>query len=106
MPVEQRVIDLLEKMTTEEKIDMLGGYEGFYIMPNTRLGIPAIKMADGPLGVRNYGNATAFPGGISFAATWNTALVNKYGEAIGKEARSKGVHIMLSPGENICRAPM
>jgi len=105
-PVEQRVSDLLEKMTVEEKIDMLGGYDGFYIRPNSRLGIPAIKMADGPLGVRNYGKATAFPGGICFAATWNTDLVKRYGEAIGTEARSKGVHIMLAPGVNIYRAPM
>ena len=106
IPVEQRVDDLLIKMTLDEKIDMLGGYEDFYIRPNTRLGIPAIKMSDGPLGVRNYGKATAFPGGICFAATWNTNLVQKYGEAIGKEARSKGVHIMLAPGVNIYRAPM
>ena len=106
MPVEQRVNDLLQKMTIGEKIDMLGGYDGFYIRPNTRLGIPAIKMADGPLGVRNYGKATAFPGGICFASTWNTDLVRKYGEAVGKEARSKGVHIMLAPGVNIYRAPM
>ncbi len=106
LPVEQRVDDLLQKMTTEEKINMLGGDDGFYIRPNERLGIPAVKMSDGPLGVRNYGKATAFPAGICFASTWNTELVKRYGEAVGKEARSKGVHIMLAPGVNIYRAPM
>jgi beta-glucosidase len=106
MTVEQRADDLLSKMTMEEKIDMLGGFDDFYIRPNTRLGIPAIKMSDGPLGVRNYGKATAFPGGICFAATWNTSLIEKYGEAVGREARSKGVHIVLAPGVNIYRAPM
>jgi len=105
-PIERRVESLLSLMTLGEKIDMLGGYEGFYIRPNERLGIPKIKMADGPLGVRNYGKATAFPGGIAFAATWDTALVKAYGTAVGNEARSKGVHIMLSPGVNIYRAPM
>jgi beta-glucosidase len=105
-PVETRVQDLLSKMTLEEKIDMLGGLEDFYIRPNERLGIPKIKMADGPLGVRNYGNATAFPAGIAFAASWDKGLTQRYGEAVGKEARSKGVHIMLSPGVNIYRAPM
>ena len=104
--VETRVQDLLSKMTLEEKIDMLGGVEGFYIRPNERLGIPKIKMSDGPLGVRTYGKSTAFPAGIAFAATWNKDLEHRYGEAIGKEARSKGVHIMLSPGVNIYRAPM
>lgn len=105
-PVETRIQDLLSKMTLEEKIDMLGGVEGFYIRPNERLGIPKIKMADGPLGVRNYGKATAFPGGIAFAASWNKSLTERYGESVGKEARSKGVHIMLAPGVNIYRAPM
>ena len=105
-PVEERVEDLLSKMTLEEKVDMLGGVESFYIRPNERLGIPKMKMADGPLGVRNYGKATAFPAGIAFAASWNRELTQRYGEAVGKEARSKGVHIMLSPGVNIYRAPM
>jgi len=104
--VERRVEDLLSRMTLEEKIDMLGGIDGFYIRPNERLGIPKIKMSDGPLGVRNYGKATAFPAGIAFAASWNVNLMNEYGIAVGKEARSKGVHIMLAPGANIYRAPM
>src|SRR5208283_3252878 len=78
-PVEQRVADLLSRMTLEEKIDMLGGLEDFFIRPNERLGIPKIKMADGPLGVRNYGNATAFPAGICRAATWNVDLENRLG---------------------------
>jgi len=106
VPVESRVEDLLARMTLEEKIDMIGGVEGFYIRPSERLGIPKIKMADGPLGVRNYGPATAFPAGIAFAATWNKDLTKRFGEMVGKEARSKGVHIMLSPGVNIYRAPM
>jgi len=105
-PAETRVKDLLSRMTLEEKIDMLGGFEAFYIRPNERLGIPKVKMADGPLGVRNYGKATAFPAGIAFAAAWNKDLTRTYGEMIGREARSKGVHIMLSPGVNIYRAPM
>lgn len=105
-PVERRVEDLLTRMTLEEKIDMLGGVEGFYIRPNERLGIPKIKMADGPVGVRNYGPATAFPAGIAFAAAWDRDLTRHFGEAVGKEARAKGVHIMLSPGVNIYRAPM
>ena len=105
-PVEARVQDLLSKMSLEEKIDMLGGVDGFYIRPSQRLGIPKIKMADGPLGVRNYGKATAFPAGIAFAASWNKSLVEQYGKAVGTEAHAKGVHIMLAPGVNIYKAPM
>jgi beta-glucosidase len=104
--LEKRVEELLARMTLEEKIDMLGGAEGFYIRPLERLGIPKIRMADGPLGVRNYGKATAFPAGIAFTASWNADLMRAYGAAVGREARAKGVHILLSPGLNIHRAPM
>jgi beta-glucosidase len=104
--VEKRIDDLLARMTLEEKIDMIGGHEEFFILPNDRLGIPAIKMADGPLGVRNYGEATAFPAGIAIAASWNVDLMRSVATAVGKEARSKGVHIMLAPGLNIYRTPM
>ena len=103
--IEKKVDKLLKAMTLEEKIDMIGGYNDFFIRPNQRLGIPMIKMADGPLGVRNYGEATAFPAGIAIAATWNQAIMKSVGEAVGREARSKGVHIMLAPGVNIYRAP-
>src|SRR5260370_7333322 len=63
-------------------------------------------MADGPLGVRNYGDATAFPATIRITAAWNKALMQEIGAAVGKEARSKGTHIMLAPAVNIHRAPM
>ena len=106
MDIEDRVELLLSQMTLEEKLDMLGGYEAFYIKPNGRLGIPKIKMADGPLGIRNYGKATAFPAAIAFTASWNVDLMGRYGSAVGKECRSKGVHILLAPGLNIHRAPM
>jgi len=85
---------------------MIGGQDSFYIRQNERLGIPKIKMADGPLGVRNYGEATAFPATIAATASWNKALMQDIGTAVGKEARSKGVHIMLAPAVNIHRAPM
>lgn len=105
-PVERRVEDLLSRMTLEEKIDMIGGYDEFYILPNDRLGIPKIRMADGPLGVRNDGEATAFPAPIGIAASWDTDLMKSFGVAVGRDARAKGVHIMLAPGLNIYRAPM
>src|SRR5919205_1286347 len=69
--VERRVDEILGKMTLEEKIDMLGGVDGFYIRDYPRLGLPRLKMSDGPLGVRNYGPATTFPAGILLAATWD-----------------------------------
>lgn len=106
LPDSVRTEDLLRRMSLEEKIRMLGGVDDFYIVENRRLGIPRIKMADGPLGVRNYGEATAYPAGICMAAAWDTALERQVGSMVGKEARAKGVHIMLAPAVNIYRAPM
>lgn len=104
--VEERVNDLLSKMTLEEKIDYIGGYHAFYIRSNDRLGLPEIKMSDGPVGTRNDGKTTAYPASILSAATWDTALVNQLGMAIGRDARARGVHILLAPGVNMYRAPM
>ncbi len=104
--IEQKVDSILSKMTLEEKIDMIGGQNAFYIRGYERLGLPALKMADGPVGVRNYGPSTAYPVGIALAASWDPELVNRVGTMIGQEARARGVHFMLGPGVNIYRAPM
>jgi beta-glucosidase len=104
--VERRVNAILSQMTLDEKIDMLGGINEMYIRPFPRLGLPSFKMADGPLGVRNYGPATAMAGGIGLAASWDPALATRVGREIGRDARAKGVHFMLGPGVNIYRAPM
>ena len=85
---------------------MLGGVDGFFIRGIPRLGLPPLKMADGPLGVRNYGPATAMAGGIALAATWNPSLAERMGTELGRDARAKGVHFLLGPGVNIYRAPM
>src|SRR5438270_5271673 len=85
---------------------MLGGVDGFFVRGYERLGLPRLKMADGPLGVRNYGPATAMAGGVSLAATWNPQLAERVGTEIGRDARAKGVHFLLGPGVNIYRSPM
>ena len=100
-----RVESFIQKMTLEEKLDYIGGYQDFYIRAIPRIGLPAFKMADGPIGVRNYGPATTMAGGISLAASWNPALAERVGVQIGRDARAKGVHYMLGPGVNIYRSP-
>ena len=103
--VERRVEAILSQMTLEEKIDMLGGVDGFFIRALPRLGLPRLKMADGPIGVRNFGPATTMAGGIALAAMWNPALAERVGKEIGRDAKAKGVHFLLGPGVNIYRAP-
>ena len=109
----ERAEELVSKMTLEEKCTLIHGergdaeYEdGFHIMPIPRLGIPAIRMADGPQGVRNKTNSTYYPCGISLAASWNRDVAGKVGEGIGLDARARGVAIMLCPGVNIYRTAL
>jgi len=63
--VEKRVEALLGKMTVEEKITLIGGINDFYTRAIPRLGLPALRMSDGPLGVHDYGETTAYPAGNS-----------------------------------------
>jgi len=104
--VEARVSSILSQLTLQEKIEMIGGINDFYTRPIPRLGIPSLRMSDGPLGVHDYGLTTAYPAGIALAASWDTELVQRFGTAMGKDARARGVHFILAPGMNIYRAPM
>ena len=104
LSVEDRVEDLLNRMTLEEKIEMLGG-TGFETKAIERLGIPPLNMSDGPLGVR-WGSATALPSGILLGATWNPELINKLGTVLATETKAKGRHVILAPCVNIARIPM
>jgi beta-glucosidase len=119
-PVEERVKDLLARMTLEEKASMLAGSGWMESMPIERLGLPAIKMADGPMGVRAwYGSSavtnaantpkvqsTSFPSGIAMAATWDSDLVEREGRAIGQEVKALGRDMILGPTVNINRVPL
>jgi beta-glucosidase len=104
--VEQRVESLLGKMTLDEKMEMLGGTNDFYTRPIPRLGIPSLRMSDGPMGVHDFGLTTAYPAGIALAASWDVNLAERFGVAMGKDARARGVQFILGPGMNIHRAPM
>ncbi len=102
----RRAAELVSKMTLEEKLDYIGGYNRFYIRPIERLGIPEIRMADGPQGVRNNTKSTMFASGIAVAATWNKEAVHNMGVGLGQDCRARGVHILLGPGVNIYRSPL
>jgi beta-glucosidase len=101
---EKRVESILGQMTAEEKIDLIAGVDFFYLRGVPRLGVPRLRMVDGPMGVRNDGPATAYGGGIALAATWNTGLAERIGVEFGRDARAKGGHFLLAPGVNIYRA--
>lgn len=104
--LEEKVGSYLDQMTLREKIEYIGGYNVLNIRPIPRLGLPNIRMSDGPIGVHATGKATQYPASIMLAATWNTDLAKDYGIGLGRDCRARGVHILLGPGMNICRAPL
>src|SRR5262245_11315771 len=109
---EARIDALLEALTLAEKISLLAGASFWTTPPVERLGIPAIKVSDGPNGARGGGSfaggitSACFPVGISLASTWNTALVEQIGQALAEETQAKGAHFLLAPTVNIHRSPL
>lgn len=101
--LETRIDALVHALTLEEKIDLLGG-TGFATQAVPRLGIPALNMTDGPLGVR-WDSATAFPAGIALAASWDPHWAEAVGGAIARETLARGRHVILAPCVNIARIP-
>src|SRR3954447_1793262 len=104
---------LVRQMTLDEEISLVhgtgfitgNGYTGFTpAIP--RLGIPAFYLADGPNGVGNGArDVTAFPAAINNAASWDTDLLNRYGQVLGAEHAGKGNDVALAPTINISRVP-
>lgn len=103
---EARAKAIVEKMTLEEKLDYIGGFNDFSIRAIPRLNLPEIKMADGPQGIRNNTKSTMYPAGILSASTWNRSLVEKLGKGLGQDARARGISFLLGPGVCIYRSPL
>jgi beta-glucosidase len=103
---ESSVETKIEGFSLEQKIDFIGGLEEFNIRGMEELGIPEVHISDGPVGLRNYGKSTAYPSSICLASSWDKKLANHVGKALGMEAKSKNVHVLLGPGMNIYRMPV
>lgn len=109
---------IISEMTLQEKIAFCTGADFWHTKELPRLGVPAIKMSDGPHGLRCQSGesdmvgvnvslpATCFPTAVTAGATWNRELYAAEGEAIGKEALAAGVSVVLGPGCNIKRNPL
>jgi beta-glucosidase len=106
-----RIDSLLKQMTLEEKVSLLAGASMWTTAPVERLGVPSLKVTDGPNGARGSVFAggvksACFPVGIALAATWNPALVEQVGQALGQETQAKGAQVLLGPTANIHRSPL
>jgi beta-glucosidase len=111
--IENRVEDLLTRLTPKEKFKLLtspGRLRIYVTAPIKRLGIPSFKTSDGPIGVAMHSSGfkknTRFPSTVALAATWNRALAQDVGVAMGEEMRAVGRHVLLAPGMNIARTPL
>lgn len=116
---DKKIDSLISEMTLEEKIGMLHGNSMFTTGGVERLGIPELKLADGPLGVREEISrdswapagrdddfATYYPAGSGLSATWNPDLSHLFGNSVGEEARARDKDMLLSPAINIIRTPV
>lgn len=115
----KQIEEILKELTLEEKIAMIHGAGLFRTGAVERLGIPAVKMSDGPMGVRNefpddswipVGHSDDYvsygPSNSAVAATWNPERAYVSGKTLGAEARGRGKDVILAPGINIKRDPL
>ncbi|WP_432512545.1 glycoside hydrolase family 3 C-terminal domain-containing protein [Kineococcus sp. SYSU DK001] len=110
--------DLLARLTLEEKASLLDGSDFWHTQPVERLGVPALMVTDGPHGLRKQDGegdhlglnasvpATCFPPAAGLASSWDTDLLRRVGEALGRETRAAGVSVLLGPGVNMKRSPL
>ena len=102
--------ELVQSMTLDEKASLTAGANLWYLPPVERLGIPALKVSDGPSGVRGDSligrRSLSLPCGMAVGSTWNPELVGRLGAVLAAEARSKNVHVLLGPTVCIVRTPL
>jgi beta-glucosidase len=107
-----RVADLVAALTLDEKAALTAGVDMWTTAEVPRLGIPAVRLTDGPNGARGTQigptgpTAACLPCGAALGATWNPALVAEVGGVLGAEARTKGARVLLAPTVNMHRSPL
>ena len=118
--MEEKYLEILKQMTLEEKASLCSG-ETFWVTKTVdRLGVPSVRVSDGPHGLRKEKEkkgggtnimrpavpATCFPPACALAASWDVDGVASVGKAIAEEAKALGVSVVLGPGVNIKRSPL
>ena len=110
--------DIINSLNLEQKCALLSGGTVFTTRALPGKGIPAITLSDGPNGVRKQAGAadhlglnpsvpaTCFPTSATVANSWDPALGEAVGAAMGEEAAAQGVSVLLGPGLNIKRSPL
>lgn len=102
---------VVAELTLAEKVGLVHGAEDVegtatgFVPGVERVGIPPVRLTDGPLGVRTDEPATAFPSSPALAATFDPDLAERFGRALGREATARGQDVLLGPGTNLIRVP-
>ncbi|MGY1727896.1 glycoside hydrolase family 3 C-terminal domain-containing protein [Geodermatophilus sp. SYSU D01062] len=108
----------LDGLPLERRATLLSGQDFWSTPPVEEAGLPSLVLTDGPHGVRrqegDFGGpgitrnlpATCFPPAVAVGNSWDPAVAERIGAAIGREARALGVHVVLGPGVNIKRSPL
>ena len=102
----------LSALSLTDKCRIVTGKSTWRTVAFPEAGIPAIKMSDGPNGIRGEGHGgggtpgVVVPAGITLGATWDVKLLGEIGSLLGIEARRKGAHVLLGPNVNLHRTPI
>ncbi|KAF3985848.1 hypothetical protein FT663_05002 [Candidozyma haemuli var. vulneris] len=102
---------VLDQLTLQEKISLVSGRDSWHTFPVHRLGIPSLRISDGPNGVRgtkffNSVPTACIPTGTAIACCWNTELMYDIGKMMGEQCRAKGSHVLMGPNINMMRNPL
>ena len=112
------VKSIIRELSLEQKCALLSGGDTFQSRGLPQFGIPSIWLSDGPHGVRKQAGAsdhlginpsepaTCFPTASAVASSWDPALGEEMGQALGQEAAAQNVAVLLGPGLNVKRSPL
>ena len=109
---------LVSQMTLEEKAGLCSGLDFWHTKGVERLGIPSVMLSDGPHGLRKQETggdhlgigesiqATCFPAACATASSFDASLLERLGDALGRQCQAKDLAVLLGPGANIKRSPV
>ena len=110
--------EILQKLSLEQKCALLSGKNTWQTQDYPKQGVPAIWLSDGPNGLRKQAGAadhlglnpsvpaTCFPTAATMANSWDPALGEEVGRALGEETAANRVNVLLGPGLNVKRSPL
>lgn len=105
------VEDVISKLSLNEKTRLLAGIDMWHTYSVPRLGVPSLRFTDGPNGARGTKffegvPAACFPAATGLGSSWDPEFLQKVGQAIARDCKDKGCHVLLGPTINIQRSPL